>query len=99
MATVNEYDPGDVVRVTAAFTVGGTATDPTAVTFRLREPDGTATEYVYGTDAELEKPSTGNYRVDWPVDQEGWHYFSFTGTGDAPAMEQGEFYSRQDKTS
>lgn len=99
MAAVTEYDPGDVARITAAFTVAGEATDPTAVTFRILEPDGTATEYAYGADAELEKTGTGNYRVDWPVAQEGWHYYRFTGTGTAAAMEQGEFYSRQDKTS
>jgi len=82
------YDVGDVVRCTGTFTTAaGVATDPTAVNFKVRTPAGTVTTYVYGTDAELVKASTGVYTVDVPLTTTGtWAYrFYSTGTGQAAA--------------
>lgn len=82
----NQYHVGTLVRVTGTFTdSGGSAVDPTTVTFKYRTPEGVTTTYVYTTDAELVKSSTGVYYVDVSVTSSGvwWHEFSSTGTGQA----------------
>ena len=55
---------GDTRTITATFrNAAGTLTDPTTVTFTVRTPTGTETAYVYGTDAEVVKGSTGVYSM------------------------------------
>ena len=72
------YDKGDRVRVTATFTSGGTATDPTDnaddVTVTWRKPSG-------GTDATptATKSTTGIYYVDLTLAEAGIHTVRFTG--------------------
>lgn len=80
---MNEYDVGDVVRLLVTFTnsVDDSAVDPATVTARVKSPVGVKTAYVYGTDVELVKVGTGNYRLDIePAIQGVWRY-RFEGTG------------------
>lgn len=79
------YAEGTEVRVSALFTVAGTPTDPTTVTAIIRDPDGVETTYLYGTDAELVKDSTGAYHVDVDADVAGRWVYRFAGTGTAQA--------------
>ena len=88
---VPAYDLGDTRRLSAAFTVSSAATDPTTLTFKMREPDGTVTTYVWETDAELVKDSTGNFHVDWLLAKVGKHYYRWIGTGAAAEADTGEF--------
>lgn len=90
--SIDVYDIGDLVRVSGAFTnAAGTATDPTAVSLKVIAPDGTQTTYVYGTDAEVVKDSTGNYHADLSVSAAGdWHY-QWIGTGAVQAAQGGQF--------
>jgi len=60
MTDVNIYDIGDNVTMAAAFTSNSVATDPTGVTFKIKLPSGAVTTYVYSTDVQLIKDSTGN---------------------------------------
>jgi hypothetical protein len=83
------YHVGDLIRIAAAWTnAAGTATDSTAVLCQYRDPSGNVTSLTYGTDAELEKASTGNYYVDVDGDEAGtWAYrFYSTGTGQAASV-------------
>lgn len=80
------YDSGTTIRLKVTITDGsGTAADPGALTFKARQPDGTVTTYVYGTDAQLVKASTGIYYVDWPVPKtvaaEGAWFYRYEATG------------------
>lgn len=90
--SIDVYDKGDLVRVSAAFTdSAGAAADPTGVTLKVIEPDGTQTSYVYGTDAEVIKASTGNYYADIAADAAGgWHY-QWAGSGAVVAVQPGQF--------
>ncbi len=72
----------------AAYDVDGTPTDPTTVTFSWRIDDGEVTDWIYGTDAEVIKDSTGNYSVALPVTAPGRWYGRWVGTGDAAAAEE-----------
>lgn len=87
MATGGVYRPGELVRVTATFTVGGVATDPTAVQCIVVDPQGSRTVYTYGVDAALAKDGTGVYHVDLsPTVAKTWTYaFKSTGTGQGAA--------------
>ena len=59
----------------------------------MREPDGTVTSYLEGTDAELVKDGAGLFHVDWLLAQVGKHYFRWIGTGAAAEADGGEFES------
>jgi len=65
------YDIGDMPRFSAAFAVAGVATNPGAVKFKWRTPAGVETTYVYATDPEVVRASTGNYYVDLLLDEPG----------------------------
>lgn len=96
------YDVGDLVQATGTFTdapTGGSAHDPTAVSFTMKEPDGTRTTYVYGTDAEVVRSATGIYYVNWSATQEGRHYYRWFATGTGQAAEEGSFIVRQEQSS
>lgn len=86
---INNYTLGNVVRLSAAFTVSGNATDPTAVTLKVRSPGGTISTYTYA--ADISKSSTGNYYKDVTPGSEGRWYYQWTGTGTCPAVEEGVF--------
>jgi len=90
------YDRGDLVRITATFTVGGVATDPAAVYLYLRAPDGTLTTLQYGVDGSVVKTSTGVYRYDYSATTRGDVYYRWSGTGAAQAAEQGTFFVQDD---
>ena len=85
-----DYEKGDLVRCSAAFTnIAGAYVDPAAVLFRFKNPGGTTTTYTYGVDAELVKDAVGQYHVDVDANAEGvWFYrFESTGTGQAAGEE------------
>ena len=93
---MDAYDLGDTRRLSAAFNISAnspTATDPTTLTFSMREADGTVTSYVEGTDAELVRDSLGNFHVDWLLAQVGRHRYRWIGTGTAAEADTGEFES------
>lgn len=86
---MTEYDMGDLVRASTAFTnSGGTATDPSTVTVKYRVGAGVVTTYVYGTDAEVEKDSTGNYHVDILANISGVYHVRWEGTGTVTAADE-----------
>jgi uncharacterized protein YfaS (alpha-2-macroglobulin family) len=92
--TINIYETGQKVRCSAAFTVNSVATDPTTVTCKVKDPSGNTTTYVYGTDADLKKLSTGNYYIDVTTDEKGEWFFRFEGTGTCVAVEESSFRVR-----
>jgi hypothetical protein len=94
--SINSYDKGDVIRLSAVFTnSAGTAIDPAVVLFSFINPAGTQTTYTYGTDAELVKDSTGNYHVDVDADTEGLFYYRFYSTGTGKAAAEGQLFIKE----
>ena len=81
---------GDLVRVSATFTVSGTATDPATVTLKVRDPSGTTTTYTYGA-ATVTKDSTGAYHRDVSATTAGRWLYRWEGTGTAQAAEEAAF--------
>ena len=87
--SMSSYVPGDRVRLSAAFTVGSVATDPTTVTCVVRAPDGTETTYATPT-----KDSVGNYHVDHDLTaaKGGVYGYRYVGTGACQAAYEAEFF-------
>lgn len=91
-----EFNIGDKRRLTMTFRdVAGDLTDPTTITFLMKEPDGTKTTYISGVNAEMVSVSTGVWRVDWVIEQEGVHNFEFKGTGTVVTAEEAAFRVRR----
>lgn len=96
---MNSYTLGTQIRLTATFEVSDVATDPTAVTFKVRVPAGTITTYVYGVDAQLVKSATGVYYVDYTTANEGIHAWRMAGTGTVVAAEEQQFTVKDSRFS
>lgn len=79
---VNNYDIGDVVRLTGTFaTTAGAALNPTKVTFTYERPTGVIT-VLTSTMAGVTNPAVGTFYTDLGIDASGvWEYrISSTGT-------------------
>lgn len=88
------YDKGDLVRIKAEFRDpenGDALVDPTSVTFKVKDPAGTTTTYVYGTAAQLVKDSMGKYHVDVNANAQGSWRYRFESTGNYQAAQEGTF--------
>mgnify|MGYP003347994239 FL=1 len=86
------YDRGDLVRLTATFTVSGVATDPSGVVLYVRQPSGTLTTLTYGVDAAIVKVSTGIYRYDYNAATAGPVSYRWAGASPAQAADQNSFF-------
>ena len=95
MATLNEYDKGDLIRLTVAFTVADVATDPTTVGVKYKKPSGGVTTKTFPVDPEIVKDSVGNYHIDVPADETGVWSFRWESTGTAQGAEEGQFKVRR----
>ena len=94
--TTSTHDINDVETITATFkNAADVVTDPTTVTFVMREPDGIETPYVYLTDAELVRDSEGVFHVDWPFTKAGRHHARWKGTGAVAEAGESEYYVKR----
>ena len=91
MPSVNSFFSGDTIRFQVTFTVGSTNTDPsTSVTFRIKNPNGVVTSYIYGTDADLITSATGIYYINLALTLTGEYNFRWEGAGStAPGVSEG----------
>lgn len=95
------YDIDDTVQIRTYSAAGegftdeaGALTDPTTVTLRIREPDGTLTSVTYAG-AQVVKDSTGRYHYNFRPDQAGVHHYRWIGTGAVTAAFEGAFHVRK----
>lgn len=92
------YDIGDAVRLKTwsasvlGFTdVNGALADPTTVTLKVRDPNGTETPYVFGSSA-IVKDSVGKYHFDLgPLLTAGRWFYRWIGAGAIVAAAEGSF--------
>jgi hypothetical protein len=92
----NTYDIGAEVRVSGAYTLVSTsaATDPDVVKLSIKDPSAVYTHYVYGTDVEIVKDSTGNYHADIATTAAGFYYYRWWSTGAGMASQEKRFKAR-----
>lgn len=88
---ITHYDQGDTWTPQATFKVSGTVTDPTNVTVRIKKPDGTVTVLgpVSGATggSGITRVSQGIFKTDISLDDAGYWFARFEGTGAATAAE------------
>ena len=91
MSTINLYDLGDLIRCSVTFqTAAGTVNDPGVITCKIKPPVGDIEIYVYGTDAELIKDSTGIYHLDVLTTASGRWRYRFEGSVSGQAASEHE---------
>lgn len=81
------YDKGDKVHLTAAFSVGGVDTDPTAVVCKVKDPSGNVDVYTFAL-GQVTKSSVGHYYKDISIDESGEWFYRWEGTGAMEAAEE-----------
>ncbi len=91
------YDVGDSlkIRTTTPFqeTESGALIDPATVTFTVRDPLGTRTEYVYGVAADVIREAAGDYSMIVRPDCTGRWRFAVVGVNsDGVALSAAEGY-------
>jgi len=89
---MNVYDVGDMVRIRGIFTdSGGSAVDPSSVTFQyMRKDTDAASTLVYGVNS-ITKAAVGNYYTDVAVNSGGPWKYRWNGTGANAAAVEGAF--------
>jgi hypothetical protein len=60
--------------------------DPDTVAVKIYSPQGVITTYVYATDAEVIKASTGDYYIDYTPNESGQWFYRWETTGDNEAI-------------
>lgn len=98
---MNSANIGSEMRYHGAFDdlITGVPIDPDVVTFSALAPDGTETNYIYGTDAELEQDSTGRYHVDIILNQAGHWYINFNSSGNGAGGDEYQTLVRNRKSA
>lgn len=78
---------GTTVRIAVNFQDDTqTDIDPSTVTFKAYSPSGVTTTYVYATNAQLVRDSTGDYHVDFEPDESGRWFYRWTSTGSGTSV-------------
>lgn len=95
-ALTNRYDIGDLVRISGSFVDdAGDAANPVNVTIQYKNPSGEVTELVYGTDPEVQRPSTGEFYVDITVDEPGYWFYRIASSGIVQDAAEGQFFVKE----
>lgn len=88
----NSYVEGQGIRLTGQFRDDvGRLADPNGIYVRIRTPDSVVVTYVYLTDSELVRLSTGVYYIDLDLEQDGCWAFAWGSTGALQALTDGTF--------
>jgi hypothetical protein len=79
---LGSYPVGQKIRLAAQIKDNSLAfVDPTVLTVKIQQPDGTETSHVYGVDNNVIKDSTGNYHYDFVLNAPGRWPWRFEATG------------------
>jgi hypothetical protein len=86
--------PGTTLRINGYIDdLDSDPVDPSlSVAFKLRNPNGEITTYVYGTDSEIQKSETGVYMADVAFPDPGRWFYQWVATDEAAGtvVDQGD---------
>jgi hypothetical protein len=91
---MNLYDIGDLVKLSATFTVGTTPTDPTTITLHLKDPSGNVVDYVFGVGTTIVRTSAGAYYANITPDETGLWWYRWEGAGAVQTTDEEPFRVR-----
>jgi len=89
MVVENLFDVGDKIRLSVNIKVLGVDTDPTVLTFKIKDPDGVVTESIFPTN--IVNDSLGNFHIDVLITKPGRHVYRWEATGTAHGAEEKDF--------
>lgn len=88
MAAAN-YIVGQSARITALFTdFNGAPADPSTISVKIKDPAGTETVHVYGSDVNVVKDAVGTYHYVLPLTLAGAYYARWVGSGTVVAASE-----------
>lgn len=90
-STMNEYNLGSVVTLSADIKHANQHADPTGLTLKIKTPVGVTTTYTYGVDNALTRDKTGEYHLHYSPALEGRYFYRYTGTGTNAGAGEGYF--------
>jgi len=86
---MNKYYPGQGIRYMVTFkNAAGQEADPGTVTFKILDPSGVTTSYIYDTDPEVVRDGQGEYHCDVTGDESGLWTQRWEGTDPVPAVSE-----------
>ena len=96
------YDVGDLIRIRFESRVNeeeispqNELTDPTDLTLKIKEPDGTISTFTLAESPSVVfRSSLGKFYYDFDITQEGRHYFKWDATAPAQSSEEDSFKVR-----
>jgi hypothetical protein len=89
---MNQYTEGTAIEIPKTFIVDGEPTDPTDVSFFLRQMPADPVEFENGVSGQVSNPSPGKYVLSIPGTQDpGFYRGWIVGTGDVEASDVFEF--------
>ena len=89
----NTYDKGALVRISVTFTVSAVNTDPTTIALKVQDPSGNEATYTYAL-GQVTKTAIGKYQYDLDIDEMGYWYYRWIGTGAVVAASEEHFLIR-----
>ena len=100
-ASVPVFDIGDTVVVTGTWTdLSGNPADPAGVRIRFKDPSGNVETRIYQTHPEVQKVSTGIYKLEISADEAGyWHYKFDSNSGNYDGASEDSFSVRTSQFS
>lgn len=87
------WRPGDTAVFVCKFDVQGTFTDPTDITFEIRDPEGTVETFRFA-EATVTRTATGRYEREYLLEKEGSYRWRWQGTGNCAAADEGHIAVR-----
>ena len=89
---MNKYTAETLIRLSALITqAGNVAIDPTTLTFKIQDPQGTITDL----SGAVQKDGVGNYHVDYVPTIAGKYQYEWIGTGAAQVASIAQFQVSQ----
>lgn len=88
---MDEITLGNLVTMTASFTVSDVATDPTVVTLRYRRRGAAETTVIYTSGSIITKTAVGQYTALIDPDSTGQWRYRWEGTAPAKGASEGAF--------
>lgn len=87
------FQENDTLNAVAVFTnqITSALTDPTTVTFKIQTPSLGDTTFIYLSNSEVTKVSTGVYRFLYVLTEPGHYFVRAEGTGACQAAIELEF--------
>jgi len=73
---LNEYTKGGLLRLTyQCKDINSAPIDPGDFTVKIKDPTGTVSSFIYGTDIEVVRLDTGLFKIDVSLTESGlWHH-------------------------